>query len=173
MSTQNQCAARLEISNQRFRFLQNQGILPRAAPGELDEWECARAYMKWLRGIATGRGEGSNQRQRLEKIRADQAELEYRVRTGELVEVDDILQEWVKLTLELKSKLRAIAIKAAPLVIGHTKLPKVQHILQRQIDAALKGFSEAGTRGKRSGKAPARSDHKRVGRKVPKAKPRK
>ena len=146
MSTVPEVAAHLDLSMDRVRQLQRAGILPRAAKGELDIDECRVLYIRNLRAGATGRGvaaseEGildlSAERARLAKEQADGQAMKNDQLRASLLPRDEITAAVQAAFSRVRARLRAIPVKAAPIVVGLRYVAEVKALLSEAIDEAL------------------------------------
>lgn len=90
-------------------------------------------------------GQGLNpaaEKARLDKARADIAEIELEKRRGETVSLSAVGQVWSDIFVNLKTRIRSIPTKAAPLVAAETKPEECKEILSKFIDEALTELAE-------------------------------
>jgi len=143
--------------------------------------ECV-AYMK-ERDMEDNDGKGSlpKQRTRLVTLQADKQALEVKKLKGELVPAEDIIEHWGKLLGAFRAKVLAIPPKAAQVALDATSLEDVEDHLEYFLIEALEELAGDGMpdeykrvrqTSKVNTKAAPKSNSKRVGRQVPKAKPR-
>ena len=85
------------------------------------------------------------QRARKDKEMADKLAIENQVRRSELVDVGEVRLLWAKVATDAKSRLRAVATRMAPLLVGRERPGEIQALLLKDIDRALgaAGDSEA------------------------------
>ena len=103
------------------------------------------------------------QKARLDGLRADKVELDLQLQKQEVVSLDDIVSDLERAGVEIKNKMLGIPTKAAPLIIGQTKLPRIKEILEDLIHEALESIGDSG-RGILAGiNAPATADGEPVG----------
>ena len=77
------------------------------------------------------------QRARLDKARADMAELELQQRAGELIAVSDVKAVWTEEVQRVKNKLLHLPARIAPTIIGVDELRAVERTLREAIIEAL------------------------------------
>lgn len=93
-----------------------------------------------LAAIAADEGRGLNpaaEKARLDKARADIAEIELEKRRGETVTVSAVAQVWSDICTNLKTRLRSIPTKAAPMLAAEKRAEDCKDILSKFIDEAL------------------------------------
>lgn len=85
-------------------------------------------------------GQGLNpiaEKARLDKARADIAEIELSKRRGETVALSSVASMWGDMLINLKTRLRSIPTKAAPLVAAEADADECKDILSKFVDEAL------------------------------------
>lgn len=107
MATQKQVADHLDLSERQIRRLVKSGVLPAAkGPGGLKLDDCRLAYVRYLRGLASGQIEPAEaadthdldlntQRARLAREQADRVAMENAERRGELLSAEAVRREIV------------------------------------------------------------------------------
>lgn len=117
---------------------------------------------------------------RLDKARADIAEIELDKRRGDVASLMVVSQVWADICINLKTRLRAIPTKAAPLLAAASQAEECKEILSTFIDEALTELAENLVYGLEESpadgaddldepEAAAASDGERVGRRKPAA----
>mgnify|MGYP003642575460 FL=1 len=110
---------------------------------------------------------------RLTKAQADKAEMEVSELSGDLVQVEDVVDEWQSQLMDMKGKLLSIPSKLATLVADMGSPAEVQELIDDYIREALLELSNyAGERqhtshatsGESSSQATTKADDKRMGR---------
>ena len=123
----------------------------------------------------------STERARLTKAQADKTELESQELRGEMVRVEEVIDEWHRQTGAAKSRCLSIPSKAAPRARTAKSDEEAARIIEAEVLEALEELSDDGlpsrTRARRhrrpSGvEAAPKADGKRVGRRLPAPKPR-
>lgn len=115
---------------------------------------------------------------RLDKVRADIAELDLAQKKQELIPLDAVLDMLMPLFSNVRTKLIAIPNKAAPIVQACTTKLEIQAALKVAVYEALEELSDTepmailGEHATSVAEAAARVDGKPVGRRKTKAKPR-
>jgi phage terminase Nu1 subunit (DNA packaging protein) len=137
----------LGISRASIANLATDRVLPRASRGEFGLAACVQAYIrhKLLQAGAADVGTKTlvAERSRLAKFKADQAERESLVETGELVNVNDVDVAWQTVVRTIRSRLLLIPTKVAPRAASLTTAIEVQTLLQKELNAALAGIAAA------------------------------
>jgi phage terminase Nu1 subunit (DNA packaging protein) len=142
-----QLGAVLGISRASIANLATDRVLPRASRGEFGLAACVQAYIrhKLLQAGAADIGAKTlvAERSRLAKFKADQAERESQIETGELVNVNDVDAAWQTVVRTIHSRLLVIPTKVAPRAATLTTAVEVQTLLQKELNAALAGIAAA------------------------------
>jgi phage terminase Nu1 subunit (DNA packaging protein) len=137
----------LGISRASIANLATDRILPRATRGMFGLAACVQAYIrhKLLQAGAADIGTKTlvAERSRLAKFKADAAERESLVETGELVNVVDVEAAWQTVVRTIHSRLLVIPTKVAPRISSLTSAIEVQTLLQKELNAALAGIATA------------------------------
>lgn len=149
MTTQAYCAKLMGISERRFRELRDEGVLPRTDVYDIEV--LLPIYCAHLRDVAMRRGAGSQtsmseDEARLQKARADKAEMEAGEMRGTLVPVDQIASAMHSAVIIMKTRIGAVPAKAAPLVAGMKSIPAVERVLRDNIEEALAELSKVEVR---------------------------
>jgi len=143
MATQAYCARLLGISERRFRELRDEGVIPDADKGDYDIEKIVPVYCAHLREVAAGRGGGEGQAikstedARLQRARADKAEMEAAEMRGQLVPVEQIAGSVHSAVIIMKTRLGAVPAKTAPMVAGVKSIPAVERVIRDNIEEAL------------------------------------
>jgi phage terminase Nu1 subunit (DNA packaging protein) len=135
----------LGISRASIANLATDRVLPRASRGEFGLAACVQAYIrhKLLQAGAADVGTKTlvAERSRLAKFKADQAEREAQIETGELINVNDVDAAWQTVVRTIHSRLLVIPTKVAPRISSLTSAVEVQTLLQKELNAALAGIA--------------------------------
>ena len=100
---------------------------------------------------------------RLDRLRADAVEEQLKRSAGQLIHVDDLTAAWTRIATEIKTRLLAIPTKAAPLVVGLGRMPRIRKVLETLIHGAIDGLVETGGVFPGGPKATAAPKRRRVG----------
>ena len=128
-------AERWDCSRQYISKLAMQGILPKVE--RMIDVERADAVMQQ---IADDRLQSPNyhkERARHEKFKADLANLELKKQRGELVEVEEVKQDWITKVLACRGRLLSLPSKVAPQLPGCDTSQEIEEILRDGIVEAL------------------------------------
>ncbi|MBI5427668.1 MAG: hypothetical protein HZA02_05225 [Nitrospinae bacterium] len=77
------------------------------------------------------------QKARHEKLKADLTEIELKAKRGELVPLDDVMDEIEKTFTALRQRILAVPTKAAPMVFGLKTLAEIKKVLDDEIHETL------------------------------------
>ena len=152
-----------------------ESLEPDDADGKSKRWLMKRAAPRLIAPMATGDGDEAldpiAERARKDKEHADKLALENAARRRELVEVGDVAALWAKLAAETRARVLGVPTKAAPLVIGCSRIAEAQDILETQIHDALGAIADPGPGVPGRDEAAAETDDQRVGGPVPATEP--
>ena len=147
MSTQKEVADHIDLSTVRLRELVKRGVIPPSnGPGDMNLEACRIAYIRWLRGKATGKvkdvpsASGLNttdEKARLTHHQANMAELEERVRRGDLLEKTEVVDEVSTSLANMRGKLLNLPIKTATAIVGVDDPEEIRTILEGAVCEAL------------------------------------
>ncbi len=137
-------AAHLDISTSWLKGLIERKIVDDAEPGEMDMDAARVAYIRHLRGGASGRGGDnlSKERARLASEQADRAARENKLASAQVIERQDVLTVFTAAFSAIRSRLLGIPTRAAPLVVG-LPVNEVRAKLVEEVEAALEGLANA------------------------------
>ncbi len=121
MATQKAVSAHLDISAERFRQLQKRGVFPPSkGRGGYDQDACRVAYIRHLRGVASGQHDESGEKLAVSETRAElQVEQAKRVRLqnleaeGRLIDIDEVREVFSEAVVLLASTLDGAAGRIA------------------------------------------------------------
>jgi terminase small subunit / prophage DNA-packing protein len=145
MATQEEVAQHIDLSSRQVRTLVKSGVLPSSSgTGGLSLDDCRMAYIRYLRGRATGRVtvdtaelDVHKERARLTHHQANIASLEEREREGELVKYSDVVAEVSDAVANTRAKLLAIPTKISTVIVGMDRLSDVEDVLETAVLEAL------------------------------------
>tara|TARA_R110002110_G_scaffold12120_4_gene57606 strand:- start:137 stop:667 length:531 start_codon:yes stop_codon:yes gene_type:complete len=134
-----------DLSKRRVQQLVAEGVIPKNDEGRYYLEEAIPAYIKFLKDKSIKPGIISLDKVRARKTLADaeMAEIDLSVRRGELVEVKDVLRDWLEQIGSCKSKLLNIPSKLAPIVAVEDSNSVCQSLIEVQIHEALNELSES------------------------------
>jgi phage terminase Nu1 subunit (DNA packaging protein) len=137
------------ITDRRVRQLVDEGVIEPVSRGKYNFFECTRKYCGYLRQISEAGTEKKEvkldydtERAAHEKIKREKSELQLKVMRGELHRSEDVEFVMTNIIANAKARLLSIPPKAAPMLIGYSNISKIQDILQKHIEEALKELSE-------------------------------
>jgi len=140
--------------------MKGDGLIVQPKRGEYDLVESTRLYITHLRDksgktITDGKViDFHEEKARLTKMQADKAEMEVEELAGQLVRVDDVLDQWQNILADVKGKLLAIPSKLATLVADISNPAEAQELIDDYVREALQELSDYD----RSRKSTANSD---------------
>jgi phage terminase Nu1 subunit (DNA packaging protein) len=121
--------------------LAQEGIIPKPDKNQYELIGCVRAYINYLQQRAFGKGTAPKdthlERARLIKAQADIAEIELAERTGALITVERVENDWMDMVNNCRSKLLSIPTKCAYQVMALDNPEEIQKYLKRMIYEAL------------------------------------
>jgi len=145
MATQQEVATHIDLSSRQVRTLVKSGVLPGGSgAGGLSLDDCRVAYIRYMRGKATGRvvsdvGELDSQKERarLTHHQANIAALEERELNGELVRRTTVVAEVSDAIANCRAKLLSLPSKLAHVVITLDDAGQAREALQSGVHEAL------------------------------------
>jgi phage terminase Nu1 subunit (DNA packaging protein) len=130
----------LGISRASIANLATDGVLPRADRGLFNLPACVQAYIrhKLLQAGAADLGTKSlvTERSRLARLKADRAEREDKVETGELIPAAEIESAWLSIVNTVRTRILLVPRKIAARVIVATAI-EAERLMQKELNAAL------------------------------------
>jgi phage terminase Nu1 subunit (DNA packaging protein) len=141
--TINAFARMMGVSHQRISQLVKKGVIPINAKGKIDG-EAARKIMDDRRKLDDALPMSktlSDARIRVESIRAEMLELEFRQKRGELIEREKVMHMVTGIIAIAKTKLLSIPTKVAPLIVGSDSIKKIKAVIEKEIRFVLTELS--------------------------------
>jgi phage terminase Nu1 subunit (DNA packaging protein) len=137
-----QVIARLfEVTPGRIYQLVDEGIIPRVARGQYDLIASVQSYLRHLRkqlsDARVGLGDYGNERARLTRARADVAEMDRSVKTGELVPADQLEETWLTLAGNVRTRILAVPDKIAPRIVTVKNPVEAAKLIRHELNEAL------------------------------------
>ena len=154
MITQAGLAVHLDMSLVRLRVLVSEKVIP---------WPCATlddGRVPYIRHLRARKGGVTDERSRLDAARAELAELDLRLKSGEAVPATDNDVGYIALSTVTAARVLAVPAKVASEVAAETDPHGCQAIVERECHAALRDLVEAGARAK--ARAAEDEDRRRV-----------
>ena len=138
------CPEVFGITEQRYRQLAANGVVPPVRKGEIEFLEAVKALLQYYRKLAEGQGSFTltEERARLTKITADWKELLLRKKREELVEVEVISKMATDIFIKLAARLHTFPAKVAPLVLGCKSVQEAHGVLERLMAETLSELSK-------------------------------
>lgn len=136
--TQTEVAKRLMINRETLRKWLNAGTLTRREGGKICEDEL-REYVK--RNKPANAPVLAKEKARHEKYKADLAELELKRRRGELIELEEVKKDWVRMINSCKAKMLSIPANVSPQLPGCENIRDMERVLKKHINQALEELS--------------------------------
>jgi phage terminase Nu1 subunit (DNA packaging protein) len=165
----------LQVKAPMMTIYRQRGLIVQPEHGKYDLVATVRKVLE-----ATKNGSNSDEghdfqveKARLTKAQADKAEMEVSELSGDLVQVEDVVDEWQSQLMDMKGKLLSIPSKIATLVADMGNPAEVQELIDDYIREALLELSNyAGERkhtsqttsGESSPEATTKADDQRMGR---------
>lgn len=138
----------LDLTPRALQQLSQAGVFPKIDHGKFDLKVCVRAYIKHIKTRhekmkAVNDASLTDQRARLTKAKADEAELKFKERSGELIPVEHIEAAWQKVGSVLRTRMLSLPSKLAPRLVTMKDAPAIQRLIDREISDALNELSKA------------------------------
>jgi phage terminase Nu1 subunit (DNA packaging protein) len=127
------------VSRQRILNLVADGVLPRADRGRFDLPSTVQAFFKhkYEQGRdATDAKSLTSERSRLARLKADRAEREDKMESGELVPAGEIESAWLAIANTVRTRILLVPTKIAPRVVTGTVV-EAERLMQKELNAAL------------------------------------
>lgn len=143
MATQTEAAEHLDVVPRTFRRLQKEGVLPPSkGRGSYDLDACRTAYIRHLRGVASGQHNASpealdlmQERARKERAQADKTEFDLSVSKKEYVHISHLEQVLERFASAAAGKLESV---------GARLRQKYPDLKSRHVDGIRKEIAELG-----------------------------
>ena len=119
-----------------------EGIPPDGKANGRDAW-FIKTFLKASDNSGEGALDGAEQKARLDKARADLAELDLAVKEGRLVPASAIEKAWGNIATEVRTRLMSIPASTAPRITSKMTTVEIEAIIREQVDEALKAISGA------------------------------
>lgn len=138
----------LGLTPRAMQLLAQEGVFPKLDHGKFELKTCVLAYIKHIKTRhekmkLVNDASLTDQRARLTKAKADEAELKLKERAGELIPVENIEEAWEKIGSVMRMRLLSIPSKLAPRLVTAKDAPTIQRIIDREITDALNELSRA------------------------------
>jgi phage terminase Nu1 subunit (DNA packaging protein) len=128
------------VSRQRINNLVADGVLPRADRGRFDLPSTVQAFFKNKYEKSQGNVDAkslTSERSRLARLKADRAEREDRMESGELVPAGEIESAWLSIVNTARTRVLLVPRKIAPRVVTGTAI-EAERLMMKELSDALK-----------------------------------
>lgn len=132
--SQSELAALLDITAARVSQLTTEGVCIKAPKGGYRLHESVRNYIGRLR---KGDSKSADAKERLMLARAELAEMEAKVRSGELIQVADVERHWTDLMLNFRQRMLSLPHRAAPMAAADSDVKSVHALIEGLVNEAL------------------------------------
>lgn len=126
----------LALTERRVRQLRDEGVIQEKAPGLYDMRATATRYILYLRK-GSGKTDLNDERAMLTRAKREAADLENKVRRGELHSAEDIEKGIKTMCLNIRSRFLTLPAKLAPTLATMENQAQVFDELKKAIDEAL------------------------------------
>jgi phage terminase Nu1 subunit (DNA packaging protein) len=149
----------LDRTERNIQLLVQAGM-PKAGHGQYDLGICMQWYIRYLQKASDTRGtdndDGSQtswkeEKKRLVRLQANNEELEYRRKLGELVPVDMVKDKFIAFATTVKTRVMAVPSKVAGRLEGESR-EVIRLKLFEALRDVLNGLAEDGSAGGRVGR---------------------
>lgn len=138
----NTVAELLMITPRRLQQLTKEGYIIRESPGKYVLAQAVQGYIKYLKNTKNIEGKDFyTERVRLTSAQADQKELEVQKMKNALVPVDLVINVWVNLSAQFKTKMLSIPSKLAKTLTTITDTATIDGMIRDLIYEALEEVS--------------------------------
>lgn len=132
----------LMLTERHVQRLAADGIIPKGERGRYELAPAVQGYVRYLKERAIGgdvsaSDDGRADKLRLQKARADIAEMEAERLAETLVPADEVQTAWLAITARFKQRVLAASTKAAPLTAVETETDACHQIIETFIREAL------------------------------------
>lgn len=107
-------AGYLNLTEKRVRQLRDEGVLQEKRPGLYELQPTVVRYINYLRGAGNGRTDLNEERAKLTKAKRETAEMENRLRRGQLHETADIQLALKTICMNFRTRAMALPAKLSP-----------------------------------------------------------
>lgn len=146
--SEKELAEYLGLSGRRIRQLYKEGVVFKRKGGKYDLKKSVLEYIKFLRGSDKDENfekvKLANEVEKLshERLKKRKTEIQVMAIEKKMHAQEDVEYFWNTMVLAAKSKLTAIPVKCAPVLVGIENRKEIQAILKREINEALNEISE-------------------------------
>jgi phage terminase Nu1 subunit (DNA packaging protein) len=130
----------LGLTQRRIQQMAKDGIIPKDEKGEYPLLASVKGYVAFLQEVSRHKGNDNEEliknRIRLEKSKADMAELDLSLRLGELLIADDVKDQIIIMVSNAKAKLLAIPAAVGAQGVGLHRAA-LEELVQKLLHEAL------------------------------------
>ncbi len=133
----------LNLTPTRVQQLAKDGVIKKSAHGQYELIATVQSYIRYLQERVHGGGGSktsadiSTERARLLKGQADMIEMELEERTGQLIDIEKVENDWMTMVNACRSKLLGIPTKSAYQIAHLNDTHEIEKYLKRIIYEAL------------------------------------
>lgn len=139
LANQQELAGHLGINRLTLKDLEAKGIISKASQTGARKYDLRRntqAYVEHLRGAVRAGGKNYTEaKTELAEAQKDKYELDNAVTRGELITVDDAVQEYGHHLVGVRQSLMALGGKLAPQLFGTQSVAEAKAIIDREVRA--------------------------------------
>jgi phage terminase Nu1 subunit (DNA packaging protein) len=134
-----QLCAMFNVSSQGVLNWEAEGLPGGFKPNAVRKCFYVMEAIPWI--INRLHGDKEDSRERLRRLKADAAELDLKIRTGEILEASDVQEEWSSQLSMFRSKMLSVPSKASGFINPTMNEAQVAEIIKREIYEALESLS--------------------------------
>lgn len=132
----------LNLSERRVRQLRDEDVIREKRPGLYDLVDTMSRYIKYI--DAGSKTDLNDERAKLTRAKREAAEMENRVRKGELMEVGEVEKAYSAMLMNFRSRILALPQKLAPAVASlDGDKQQIQDLIQAELEEVLGTLSNA------------------------------
>lgn len=132
----------LNLSERRVRQLRDEDVIREKRPGLYDLVDTMARYIKYIG--AGSKTDLNDERAKLTRAKREAAEMENRVRKGELMEVSEVEKAYSAMLMNFRSRILALPQKLAPAVASlDGDKQQIQDLIQAELEEVLGTLSNA------------------------------
>ena len=140
MASQKVIAVHLDLTAARVSELMAEGRLTRG--GDLDTVRVE--YIRTLRAASRGNNTGGDlqqERTRLTRHQANLASIDEEIKKRNLIAAEEVLGEWMSMTLAMKAKLLGLGKKVASTALGVSDYTEMEKVVDTYVKESLSELS--------------------------------
>lgn len=134
-------AQHLNLSERRVRQLRDEDVIREKRPGLYDLVDTMSRYIKYIG--AGSKTDLNDERAKLTRAKREAAEMENRVRKGELMKVGEVEKAYSAMLMNFRSRILALPQKLAPAVASlDGDKQQIQDRIQVELEEVLEALSD-------------------------------